>query len=83
VIRIGTKSLQKRTFLAGVSGRTLSGSAQPVLVKANGQLGTASSAVKSSSARPLSAAAGQQLLATVRRQQREIAQLRAEVQKGG
>jgi hypothetical protein len=39
--------------------------------------------VKSSSARPLSAAAGQQLLATVRRQQREIAQLRAEVQKGG
>jgi hypothetical protein len=41
-IRIGTQGTQKRTFLAGVSGTTLSGPAQPVLVKANGQLGTAS-----------------------------------------
>jgi hypothetical protein len=38
-IRIGTAGKQRRTFLAGIGGTTLSGPAQPMLIKANGQLG--------------------------------------------
>jgi hypothetical protein len=44
VIRIGTDGAQNRAFLAGISGTALTGAAKPVLVKANGQLGTVSSA---------------------------------------
>jgi hypothetical protein len=70
-IRIGTSGTQRRTFLAGVSGTTLTGSAQPVLVKANGQLGTASASAKSNLSEPLSATVGR-LVSTVKRQQRQI-----------
>jgi hypothetical protein len=42
-IRIGNQGIQTRAFLAGVSGVTTAGVAAPVLVDANGQLGTTSS----------------------------------------
>jgi hypothetical protein len=42
-IRIGTDGLQTRTFVAGIRGVTTGGAAIPVLIDANGQLGTASS----------------------------------------
>jgi hypothetical protein len=72
-IRIGTDGTQRKAFLAGVSGVSLSGSAQPVLIKSNGQLGTATAAsAKASAAKPLTAAVGRRLLATVKRQQRQI-----------
>jgi hypothetical protein len=44
-IRIGDAD-QTRAFLAGVSGASVSGPAQPVIVNAQGQLGTASAASK-------------------------------------
>jgi hypothetical protein len=75
-IRIGTSGTQKRTFLAGVSGTTLTGSAQPVLVKADGQLGTATSAV-----RPASEGAVARLKAQNRRENEEITTLKREVAK--
>ena len=89
VIRIiGTKPAQIRTFIAGISGKVVPGVAQPVVVNAQGQLGTASAA-KASTAEPLSAADARQLMETVDRQQRalkrqqhEIDQLRKQV-KGG
>jgi hypothetical protein len=69
-IRIGTKGTQKKAFLAGVSGKSISGPAQPVLVNAQGQLGTASAAsagkTASSTDRKLS-----HLQAAVKRLQRE------------
>jgi hypothetical protein len=70
VIRIGTKGDQIRAFIAGISGRTVSGTAQPVVVNAQGQLGTASAA-KSATA-PLSAADARQLMDTVERQQQAL-----------
>ena len=95
VIRIGTKGDQNRTFIAGISGRTVEGTAQPVVVNAQGQLGTASAA-KASASEPLSAADARQLVDTVEsqqqalthqqnaleRQQRQIERLRKQV-KGG
>jgi hypothetical protein len=42
-IRIGNQGTQTKTFLAGVTGETTGGTASPVLVDANGQLGTTSS----------------------------------------
>jgi hypothetical protein len=42
-IRIGSPGTQTRAFLAGVSGVVTGGPAAPVLVDANGQLGTTSS----------------------------------------
>ncbi len=88
VIRIGTKGDQTRTVIAGISGRTVNGTAQPVVVNAQGQLGTASAA-KASGAEPLSAADARQLVDTVERQQdalksqqRQIERLRRLV-KGG
>ena len=72
-IRIGTSGTQRRTFLAVVSGTTLSGTAEAVLVKSNGQLGTAATAsAKANAAQPLTAAAARRLLATVKHQQRQI-----------
>ena len=54
-----------------------------MLVNAQGQLGTASSAsAKTSAAEPLSAADGKRLLDLVEDQQRQIDQLREQV-KGG
>ena len=73
VIRIGTKGDQIRTFIAGISGRTVSGTAQPVVVNAQGQLGTASAAARRSTA---------SLEATVERLQRQVERLREQV-KGG
>ncbi len=62
---------QTRAFLAGISTTTLGKAAQPVLIKANGQLGVASAASASSAAKPLSARV-RRLVATVKRQQRHI-----------
>jgi hypothetical protein len=82
LIRIGTRGTQRKAFLAGVSGTTVSGTAQAVVVNAQGQLGTAAAAsTKGSTPRPLSAAAGRRLLATVERQQRQIGRLRALVKE--
>jgi hypothetical protein len=50
-MRIGTKGDQTRTFIAGISGRTVSGTGQPVVVNAQGQLGTASAAARSATSK--------------------------------
>jgi hypothetical protein len=63
--RIGRASNQTRAFLAGVSGTSIPGSAQPVVVNANGQLGTASAANKGAGAA---------------KSDRKLSQLRAEVE---
>jgi hypothetical protein len=41
---LGVSPTQTRAFIAGISGKTVSGPTQPVLVNAQGQLGTASAA---------------------------------------
>jgi hypothetical protein len=73
-IRIGTEGTQKKAFLAGVSGKTVKGTAQPVLVNGQGQLGTAAavSAKATVSARKFS-----RLRAQVRTLRHEVSQLRA------
>lgn len=43
VIRIGTNGAQTQTFIAGITGVTTGGTASPVVIDANGQLGTISS----------------------------------------
>ncbi len=73
MIRIGTKGTQRKAFLAGVSGTTVSGTGQPVVVNAQGQLGTASAAAPASTT---------SLEATVERLQRQVDRLRRQV-KGG
>jgi trimeric autotransporter adhesin len=78
VVRIGTKGTQKKAFLAGVSGRSIGGPAQPVLVNAQGQLGTAT-ATASKVARSAAGGAVARLRAHVRRQDDEIAKLEREV----
>ncbi len=72
-IRIGTKGTQQHAFIAGVSGKTIPGPTQRVVVNAQGQLGTASAAAPSSTA---------SLEATVERLQRQVERLREQV-KGG
>jgi hypothetical protein len=74
-IRIGGAN-QTATFIAGISGTTVSGPAQQVVINAAGKLGTASAA-----SQPLSAAEAKWLLATVKRQQRQIERLRREVRR--
>jgi hypothetical protein len=69
-IRIGTKGVQLRAFIAGISGKTISGPTQRVVVNANGQLGTASAAAKVAAGRDPSVP---ELRAQNRRQAREIA----------
>ena len=71
-IRIGTADKQTATFIAGISGTTLGGAAQPVVVNSNGQLGTA----------PAASASTASLAATVERLQRQVERLRKQV-KGG
>ena len=71
-IRIGTKGNQTRTFIAGISGKTIGGTAQPVLVNAR----------VSSGRRPRRSASTASLAATVERLQRQIERLREQV-KGG
>lgn len=65
-------SIQAATFIGGISGKTISGPAQPVLVNAQGQLGTNSGAAASTAS----------LAATVERLQRQVRRLRERV-KGG
>jgi hypothetical protein len=77
-MRIGTPGQQTRTFLAGVSGQSIAGPAQPVLVNAKGRLGTATGALKSQEA---SGAAVDKLRAQNRRQAARIATLKREVSR--
>jgi hypothetical protein len=79
-IRIGTDGDQTRAFLAGVTGKSIPGPAQPVLVNAQGQLGTATAASAASSAKAPSA--DRQLRAKLNRLQRAVRQLRTEVKRG-
>ena len=67
-----------RTFIAGISGTTLGGAAQPVVVKSNGQLGTAAAR----SADPLDATV-RRLVAQVEQQQGQIDRLREQLKRGG
>ena len=67
VMRLGTKGDQTRTYIAGISGRTVNGTAQPVVVNAQGQLGTASAAKASVAPEPLSAADGRRMMAEIER----------------
>ena len=83
-IRIGTQ-LQTRAFLAGVSGTAISRPAQPVLINASGQLGTARAATRrSGGGAKVSDSALSRLQAKVtrlaqqnRRQEKELRALRA------
>ena len=70
-IRIGDND-QTATFIAGISGNTLPGPDQTVVVNANGQLGTAAD----------SSASTASLTETVERLQRQVTRLREQV-KGG
>ena len=70
-IRIGGGN-QTATFIAGIRGTNVGGTAQPVVVNSNGKLGTA----------PASSASDASLAATVERLQRQVERLRAQV-KGG
>ena len=47
-IRLGTSGTQTRTFIAGIEGVTLTDPAEPVVIDANGQLGTMPAASLSS-----------------------------------
>jgi hypothetical protein len=76
VIRIGTKGTQTGAFLAGVSGKSISGTTQPVLVNGQGQLGTAAAALTTKAA---STSSDTKLRAHVRRQDEEIAALKRQV----
>src|SRR5205823_3759939 len=69
-IRIGRTGVHKAAFLAGISGVSIPGPTLPVVINANGQLGTATSA-----SAPRSDTSG--LSAQVRRQQHQIDQLKA------
>jgi hypothetical protein len=75
-IRIGTKGTQQRAFIAGVSGKTIPGPTQRVVVNAQGQLGTATAAKVSAGPKPLSAADGRRMMA-------EIGRLKAKVRRLG
>ena len=79
-IRIGNKGDQTRAFLAGVSGKAVGGTAQPVLVNAQGQLGTASAKGK---AVPGETSAVARLRAQNRRQATQIARLTRDVARQG
>ena len=78
-MRIGTRGDQTRTFIAGISGKTVNGTAQPVVVNGFGQLGTAPAAAASTAS--LAESVGQ-LTQQLERQQRQIERLRKQV-KGG
>jgi hypothetical protein len=70
-IQIGTNGTQTATFIAGIRGTPL-GSAKPVVVNSNGQLGVAATPATSTAS----------LAATVECLQRQVERLRARV-KGG
>ena len=71
-IRIGTAASQNATFIAGISGKSVTANARQVLVSPSGKLGTA----------PAGAASTASLAATVERLQRQVERLRKQV-KGG
>jgi hypothetical protein len=75
VIRIGTPGAQRKTFLAGVSGTSIPGPAQPVLVNSKGQLGTATAAASAKST--VSARKFSRLQRQVNALRLEVSQLRA------
>jgi len=74
-IRIGTGS-QTATFIAGIRGANVGGTAQPVVINSNGRLGTAPAA--SASTAPL-ATTVEELTAELKHQQRQIDRLRERV----
>ena len=73
--RIGTQGTQTRAFMAGIASTSIPGPTQVVRVNSAGQLGTATAA----KAAPLSASDGERLLDLLKRQQRQIERLRAQV----
>jgi len=80
-IRVGTKGDQTRTFVAGISGKTVSGTGTPVVVNDKGQLGTASAVSAKSGAASSPSAIVARLRAQNRRQGTRIAALEREVAK--
>jgi hypothetical protein len=72
--RIGTPGTQTAAFLAGVSGVTIPGPTKSVVVNSNGQLGTAPTGTA-----PVAGSDQGELSATVREQQHQINQLKAEI----
>jgi hypothetical protein len=77
-IRIGNPNRHTATFIVGIRGTNVGGTAQPVVINSNGKLGTAPAPAPGG----LSAAQGEWLLATVKRQQRQIERLRERVRGG-
>jgi trimeric autotransporter adhesin len=73
--RIGTQGTQTRAFMAGITGTSIPGPTQAVVVNADGQLGTATAA----KAAPLSVADGERLLRLVKSQEQQIDRLRKQV----
>jgi 3-phosphoglycerate kinase len=76
---MGARSTQRRAFIAGFSGETVKGTAQPVVVNAFGSSARRATSAKSSAAKPLSAAAGRRLATEVRRLQRQNRQQAKEI----
>jgi hypothetical protein len=75
-MRIGTDGTQTATYVAGISGTTLSGATQPVVVKSNGQLGVAPAAsAKTHAAKALSAADGRRMMAEIERLKAKVRML--------
>ena len=75
-IRIGAGDTQTATYVSGISTTVLGGAARPVVVKSNGQLGTAPAAPK-----PLSASDGRRLLDALDQQQRANVRQRREIDR--
>jgi hypothetical protein len=75
-IRIGSKGTQTRAFLQGVSGTSISGPSQRILINADGQLGTAKAAAHKPGG---GSGAVARLTAQNRRQAARIAKLEREV----
>jgi hypothetical protein len=80
-MRIGTKGDQTRTYIAGISGRTVSGTGAPVVVNAQGQLGTA--AAKTAASKAATDRRFARMEAEVKRLERQNRRLGAEVRALG
>jgi hypothetical protein len=76
-IRIGNNDRQTATFIGGISGTSLSGAAQPVVVSQNGKLGTANVSAGASAKSTVSARKFSRLQAQVKALRHEVSQLRA------
>ena len=77
-IRIGTKGKQTAAFLQGVSGKSIPGPVKTVVINANGQLGTKPPSAKHKQAGGDLSAKVTRLSRQLRRQAKEIRQLRRE-----